>query len=197
MRLLRTRMTLRPAIFACTLAWLGLGYTQEPHRVIPSNAHDSADEQGWSCNRGFTQVAGRCLEDSDISSSASAFEIFDGQWRCRAGYHRAGKYCVPGIAPEHAAYVGEGIIGSVTGAFRKPARNVRRSNRRRTDTSRHPDMTGCATPASLECRIIAPRRRTQRQRAKPKRRLLEEGRPTPRLHRQRGPVERPMGSRER
>jgi hypothetical protein len=115
----RTIKTSRYVIFACAMAWLSLANTQEPHHDTPSNAHDSADEQGWACNRGFTQVAGRCLEDSDISSSASAFEIFDGQWRCRAGYHRAGKFCVPGIAPEHAAYVGEGDHWECDWGFQK------------------------------------------------------------------------------
>jgi hypothetical protein len=112
-------MPLRYAIFALAMGWLGLANSQEPHRVIPSNAHYSAGEQGWACDRGFTQVAARCMDDSDISSSASAFEIFDGQWRCRAGYHRAGKFCVPGIAPEHAAYVGEGDHWECDWGFQK------------------------------------------------------------------------------
>jgi hypothetical protein len=119
MRLHRTIAASRYAILACALGWLTPGNTQEPHRNIPANAHDATGEQGWACNRGFTQVGPRCLEDSDISSSASAFEVFDGQWRCRAGYHRAGKFCVPGIAPEHAAFVGEGDHWECDWGFQK------------------------------------------------------------------------------
>ncbi len=119
MRFLKKITTSRYVTFACAMAYLGLGNTQESRHDIPPNAHYSAGEQGWACNRGFTQVSGRCLEDSDISASAGAFEIFDGQWRCRAGYHRAGKFCVPGIAPEHAAYVGEGDRWECDWGFQK------------------------------------------------------------------------------
>lgn len=119
MRFLKRTTISRCVTFACAMAYLGLGNTQESRHDIPPNAHYSAGEQGWSCNRGFTQVSGRCLEDSDIAASAGAFEIFDGQWRCRAGYHRAGQFCVPGIAPEHAAYVGEGDHWECDWGFQK------------------------------------------------------------------------------
>jgi hypothetical protein len=118
----RTIMISRNLIFACALGCLSVAKAQdvqEPRRPIPTNAHYSADEQGWACDRGFTQVGGRCLQDSDVASSAGAFEIFDGQWRCRAGYHRAGKFCVPGIAPEHATYVGEGDHWECDWGFQK------------------------------------------------------------------------------
>ena len=40
-------MALRYVIFACALSWLSPGYSQQPVRDIPSNAHYSAGEQGW------------------------------------------------------------------------------------------------------------------------------------------------------
>jgi hypothetical protein len=109
----------RGLVFACAMGWLTLGNAQEPHRDLPSNAHLSGSEQGWTCNYGFTQVAGLCVDDHDIVSSESAFEVFDGQWRCRAGYHRAGKFCVPGIAPEHAAFVKGGDHWECDWGFQK------------------------------------------------------------------------------
>jgi hypothetical protein len=109
----------RHLIFACAMSWLSLGNAQESNREIPSNAHYSAGEQGWACNHGFTQVGGLCLEDSDALSSQSAFEVFDGQWRCRSGYHRSGKFCVPGVAPEHAAFVGGGDHWECDWGFQK------------------------------------------------------------------------------
>jgi hypothetical protein len=104
----RRRLVAAPyVIFACAMGWLGPGNSQEPSRDIPANAHYSAGGQGWACNHGFTQVAGLCTVDSDVLQSESAFEVFDGQWRCRSGYHSAGRFCLPGIAPPHAAFVGE------------------------------------------------------------------------------------------
>src|SRR5438105_346335 len=97
---MRARAVASPyVIFACALLWLSSSNSQEPHREIPSNAHSNPGEQGWACNPGFTQVAGLCMDDGDVLPGANAFEVFDGQWRCRSGYHRAGKYCVPGVAP--------------------------------------------------------------------------------------------------
>jgi hypothetical protein len=95
-------------IFACALGWLSFGNAQETHRDIPSNAHYSPGEQGWTCNTGFRQVAGMCMQEREEVPSWSAFEVFDGQWRCRAGYHRAGSFCVPATAPAHATYIGNG-----------------------------------------------------------------------------------------
>jgi hypothetical protein len=105
----RRRITASPpVIFACAIAWLGPAHSQQPNRDIPANAHYNVGAQGWACNRGFTQVAGLCMMDSDVIPSQGAFEVFDGQWRCRSGYHRTGRFCVPGTPPEHAAFVGEG-----------------------------------------------------------------------------------------
>jgi hypothetical protein len=101
------------------VAWPGSGNSQEPHRDIPPNAHYTAGAQGWSCNSDFTQVAGLCMRDTDVMPSASAFEIFDGQWRCRPGYHRADKFCVPGVAPEHAAFVANGDHWECDWGFQK------------------------------------------------------------------------------
>lgn len=116
----RKLVTLPYVIFACAMGWLTAGYSQEPNRDIPSNAHYSAGEQGWACNRGFTQVAGICMGDSDVLPSESAFEVFDdGQWRCRSGYHRAGRFCLPGIAPAHAAFVGDAIHWECDWGFQK------------------------------------------------------------------------------
>jgi len=107
--------------FACALAWLSLGNSQEPHHDIPANAHYSTGEQGWICNPGFRQVAGLCMEDKDDVPSWSAFEVFDGQWRCRTGYHRAGNLCVPATAPAHATYVGNGDRWECEWGFQKIA----------------------------------------------------------------------------
>jgi len=59
------------------------------------------------------------------------------------------------------------ITGSATGASRRLARNVRRSSRRLTRTSRHPGVIGRAFPGSAECRIVAIQCRTPREQAKP------------------------------
>jgi hypothetical protein len=109
----------RYVTFACAMCWLSPGHSQEPHREIPPNAHSSAGEQGWACNYGFTRIAGLCMKDRDVLPSESAFEQFDGQWRCRSGYHREGRYCVPGVAPEHAAFVGEGDHWECDWGFRR------------------------------------------------------------------------------
>jgi hypothetical protein len=106
-------------IFACAMGWLGLANSQESNRDIPSNAHYSAGAQGWACNHGFTQVAGLCMVDSDVLPSEGAFEVFDGQWRCRSGYHRAGRFCLPGLPPEHAAFVGGGDHWECDWGFQK------------------------------------------------------------------------------
>lgn len=107
-------------ILAWALCWLSPGHSQEPNRDIPANAHYSAGEQGWTCSHGFTQVAGVCMEDTDVLPSQGAFEVFDGgQWRCRSGYHRAGRFCVPGVAPAHAAFVGEGEHWECDWGFQK------------------------------------------------------------------------------
>ena len=106
-------------IFACALWWLSPGHAQEVDHDIPANAHYAAGQQGWACNRGYTQISGLCMEDSAIMPSDGAFEYSDGQWRCRSGYHRAGKYCVPGVAPEHASFVGDGEHWECDWGFRK------------------------------------------------------------------------------
>lgn len=108
MRLVIRRVIRAPryVIFACAIGWLSSGHSQETGRHIPLNAHYSAGDRGWVCDRDFTQVAGLCMADSDVLGSQSAFETYDGQWRCRPGYHRTDRFCVPGVAPEHAAFVG-------------------------------------------------------------------------------------------
>src|SRR6266404_1003450 len=70
-----------------------LGYTQELHPDIPTYAHYSATEQGWACDDGFKQVAGFCVGDLQNLPSQNAVEVFDGQWRCRPGYHRTNGIC--------------------------------------------------------------------------------------------------------
>ena len=95
--------------FLCALGWLSSGNAQEPHREIPPNAHISTGVQGWACDNRFRQVGGLCVEDRQEVPSWGAFEVFvDGQWRCLAGYHREGSFCVPSTAPAHATYVGDG-----------------------------------------------------------------------------------------
>ena len=106
-------------IFICAMWWLSPSHSQEPNHDIPSNAHYSAGAQGWACNRGFTQVAGLCMVDSDFLPSESVFEVYDGQWRCRPGYHRSGRFCLPGIAPTHAAFVGGGDHWECDWGFQK------------------------------------------------------------------------------
>jgi hypothetical protein len=106
-------------VFVCAMAGMNTAESQEPHRDIPANAHSSAGEQGWACNNGFRQVAGLCMEDRDAVPSWGAFEVFDGQWRCRTGYHRDGSYCVPAVAPAHATYVGGGDHWECDWGFQK------------------------------------------------------------------------------
>ncbi len=106
--------------FLCAMGWLGSAHSQESHRDVPLNAHSSAGEQGWACNSGFRQVAGLCMESRGEVPSWGAFEVFvDGQWRCRAGYHRDSGFCVPAIAPPHATYVGGGEHWECEWGFRK------------------------------------------------------------------------------
>jgi hypothetical protein len=113
-------------MLACASLWLTPGNAQQPTRDLPPNAHYSAGEQGWACNKGFSQVAGSCMADGDDVPSASAFEVFDeGQWRCRPGYHRAGKYCVPATAPAHASYVAGGERWECNWGFQKIAAECR------------------------------------------------------------------------
>jgi hypothetical protein len=120
-RVLRTARAAPHVIFACSLAWLSTGHSQEPHRDIPPNAHLSAGEQGWACDNGFRQVAGLCVAEREDVPSWSAFEVFDGQWRCRSGYHRSGGLCVSGTAPAHASFVGNGDQWECHWGFQKVA----------------------------------------------------------------------------
>jgi hypothetical protein len=100
---------------------LSLGHTQELYRDIPTYAHYSATEQGWTCNDGFRQVAGFCARDMQDIPSQNAFEVFDGQWRCRPGYRRTNGICAPLTAPVHATFVGEGDRWECDWGFRKVA----------------------------------------------------------------------------
>jgi hypothetical protein len=59
------------------------------------------------------------MEDRDAVPSWSAFEVYDGQWRCRSGYHRDGSFCVPAVAPAHATYVGGGDHWECDWGFQK------------------------------------------------------------------------------
>jgi hypothetical protein len=108
--------------FLCALGWLSSGNAQEPHRAVPPNAHISTGAQGWACDNRFRQVGGLCVEDRDEVPSWGAFEVFvDGQWRCLAGYHREGSFCVPATAPAHATYVGDGTRWECEWGFQKIA----------------------------------------------------------------------------
>jgi hypothetical protein len=98
-----------------------LGYTQELHADIPTYAHYSATEQGWACNDGFKQVAGFCIGDIQNLPSQNAVEVFDGQWRCLAGYRRTNGICTIPTAPEHATLIGEGDRWECDWGFRKVA----------------------------------------------------------------------------
>jgi hypothetical protein len=82
--------------------------SQEAYPDLPTHAHYTATEQGWTCNDGFKQVAGYCMQDSGGAPSQGPFELFDGQWRCRSGYKRAGAFCVTPAAPDHATLVEAG-----------------------------------------------------------------------------------------
>jgi len=73
----------------------------------------------FACAMGWLSPGHSQEPDRDIPANAHAFEIFDGQWRCRSGYHRAGRYCVPGVAPEHAAYVADGDHWECDWGFQK------------------------------------------------------------------------------
>lgn len=121
-RALAGRKASRYVAFVCVLGWLSCGNSQVPsHRDIPTNAHNSAGEQGWACNNGFRQVGGLCMGDRDEVPSWSAFEVFDGQWRCRSGYHRVGSVCEPASAPPHATYIGGGEHWECDWGFQKIA----------------------------------------------------------------------------
>jgi hypothetical protein len=110
-----------PAVLiGVTLCW-SLGYTQDIHPDIPTHSHAMATDQGWTCNDGFKQVAGFCVEDIQDPPAQSASEVYDGQWRCRAGYSRTNGICAPPTAPEHATLVGEGDRWECDWGFRRVA----------------------------------------------------------------------------
>ena len=116
------RLSLNAVVCVVALMWLTCANAQETHRYLPANAHYSAGEQGWSCNNDFRQVADLCVQDRDEVPSWGAFEVFDnGEWRCRSGYHREGSFCVPGVAPAHAAFVGGGDHWECEWGFHKVA----------------------------------------------------------------------------
>jgi hypothetical protein len=87
------------------LAGLCSAQEQEPHKDIPSFAHYSAGEQGWSCDDGFKQVAGFCVRENEGPSNESGLEVYQGEWRCRPGYKRTNGVCALPTAPEHASLV--------------------------------------------------------------------------------------------
>jgi hypothetical protein len=78
-------------------------HAQEGYHDLPTHAHYSATEQGWTCNDGFKQVAGFCVQDSVDIPSQGPFEVYEGQWKCRSGYTRSGNFCVTPPAPAHAS----------------------------------------------------------------------------------------------
>jgi len=98
----------RCLVFVCAMLWFAPANSQRADPNIPPNSHYTTGDQGWACNQGFTEVGGLCVRESGTLASESAFEVFDGQWRCRPGYHRAGQRCVIGTAPAHAAFTGDG-----------------------------------------------------------------------------------------
>jgi hypothetical protein len=103
------------------LSLSGLGYAQDLHADIPTHAHYTATEQGWACNDGFKQAAGFCIRDVQEPPSQDAVEVFDGQWRCRAGYRRTNGICTIPTAPEHATLIGESDRWECDWGFRKVA----------------------------------------------------------------------------
>lgn len=74
----------------------------QPSPDVPVHAHYSATEQGWTCDDGYKQAAGYCMEDRGDVPSQGPFEVFEGQWRCRPGYKRSGDFCTIPSAPDHA-----------------------------------------------------------------------------------------------
>lgn len=100
-------------VFVCALSlgWLTPVNAQEPEQIehdIPPNSHYSSGDQGWACNKGYSEVGGLCVSEDEAVPGDGTFEFSDGQWRCRSGFHRSGKFCAPGVAPAHAAFVGGG-----------------------------------------------------------------------------------------
>jgi hypothetical protein len=83
-------------------------HSQDPSRDLPAHAHYTTTEQGWTCNEGFKQLAGFCVEDNADVPSQGPFEVYNGQWRCRSGYQRSGTFCVTPTAPAHATMVEPG-----------------------------------------------------------------------------------------
>jgi hypothetical protein len=107
---LRNVLSSNCVILVCVLSLWRLTpvYAQEVEHDIPPNSHYSSGDQGWTCNKGFSEVGGLCVSDDEVVPGDGTFEFSDGQWRCRSGFHRSGKYCAPGVAPAHAAFVGGG-----------------------------------------------------------------------------------------
>jgi len=73
------------------------------------------------CATGWLSCGNAQEPHRDIPASWSEFEVFDGRWRCRVGYHRAGSYCVPATAPAHATYLAGGEHWECDWGFRKIA----------------------------------------------------------------------------
>jgi hypothetical protein len=94
-------------VLVASLAWPEPAVSQF-HEDVPTHSHPSPGEQGWACDEGFRQMAQLCVWDSHGAAEQGAFEVFNGQWRCRSGYREEKGFCVPSTAPEHASFVGNG-----------------------------------------------------------------------------------------
>lgn len=90
-----------------------------PHADIPLHAHYSPGEQGWTCNDDFRQVAQLCVLDTHGAAERGAWEVFNGQWRCRSGYRPGKGFCVPFTAPEHASLIGSGGLWECNWGFQR------------------------------------------------------------------------------
>jgi len=105
---------------ACVMFLAGFAHSQDHYHDVPPHSHYSATEQGWTCDDGFRQVAGFCVQDTADVPSQGPFEVFDGQWRCRSGYKReASGLCVTPTAPAHATIVELGGRWECDWGFRK------------------------------------------------------------------------------
>ena len=100
------------AVLLCLLVaagWMSRSDAGTPVEVhdVPLHATRNVGDQGWTCDAGFRQLGQLCVSDTHGTPDRGAFEVFNGRWRCRSGYHLDKGFCVPFTAPEHGRLVGD------------------------------------------------------------------------------------------
>jgi hypothetical protein len=94
---------------------------QDVHPDIPPFSHYATSAQGWTCDDGYKQVAGFCVQDKQDPPGQDGVEVYEGEWRCVPGYRRTNGVCALPTAPEHASLVGTSGHWECDWGFKKVA----------------------------------------------------------------------------